>query len=314
VKAAALFKTHEQTQTDVFITFAELTQMAINPINVEKKSAPAIAPQLSGIKTKAEVIAFNQMSMLWIDIDTGNKSSAEIKASLIELGFQSIIIYASKSSIKTDKRWRVLIELYQPLPCKDWADAQEALQVILGGDSSAVRLQQILYAPNKGQHYEVVIIDGKPLHVMPLPMRDVIDKLRDERKVIHQKINAAVTREPIAGEFNIQSINDTLATQLLLEQYGYKQLGRKWLSPNSSSGVAGLVCFNDGRWFSHHNGDSDIGVKCEGGTAGDAFDLYTFYEHGGDKTKSLASLMGQLDPDANKRRRFEWAKKHGGSK
>ncbi len=101
---------------------------------------------------------------------------------------------------------------------------------------------------------------------------------------------------------------------MLLEQYGYIQKGRKWLSPNSTSGIAGLIAFNDSRWFSHHSGDEKIGLKCEGGTAGDAFDLYTFYEHGGDKTKSLASLVGQLDPAENKRRRFEWAKKHGGSK
>jgi len=70
-----------------------------------------------------------------------------------------------------------------------------------------------------------------------------------------------------------------------------------------------LICFSDGRWFSHHSGDAGIGLSCESGVCGDAFDLYAYYEHGGDATKGLAKLCASLDPEGQKKRQFEYMKR-----
>jgi hypothetical protein len=70
----------------------------------------------------------------------------------------------------------------------------------------------------------------------------------------------------------------------LLERFGYKRTGRnRYLSPNSSSGLAGVVVFDDGRAYSHHASD-----PFDSAHAFDAFDLWCQYEHMGNVSKAVA--------------------------
>jgi len=263
------------------------------------------------------------MVLLWIDIDQDNLTLDQVKQKLINIGIGSAIIYSSSSSmLPNDKgvsgrRWRVLIELKNPIECRLWLDIQEALAELMGGDSSATRIQQILFAPNRppeSLHYEHAVLQGDLFGKPPLLIQQTIDALRAERKRIHEITAAALTIRPSAKDgFNIQTINDSMDISTLLEKYQYKRKGRKWISPNSSSGTPGVVAFNSGRWFSHHESDRGIGLVCDGGVCGDCFDLYTHYEHGGDYKTSLASLVCLLDPEANKKRQFDFVKNGGGS-
>ena len=70
----------------------------------------------------------------------------------------------------------------------------------------------------------------------------------------------------------------------LLVQYGYKRCGRsaRYLSPNSKSGLAGVVVFDDERAYSHHASD-----PFDSAHTFDAFDLFAQYEHGGDVAKAV---------------------------
>ena len=75
--------------------------------------------------------------------------------------------------------------------------------------------------------------------------------------------------------------------------YGFKHVGgTRYLSPNSESGNAGFV-IDGNRWFSRHGSDASIGKSCKSGVMGDAFDLFVFFEHGGDynATVKAASEM-----------------------
>ncbi len=320
---AALFFNRNKKQTDKFLTWRELIGLLAEPLKCCKKLATAIAPQLSGLKTKEGVLTHNQMTLLWVDIDEGNYSLIEIKKKLQALEITSAIIYSTASSEINTKRWRILIELENPIECRRWADTQEALALLLHGDSSAVRVQQILYAPCTppgSNNYEYDATSGAKFSKPHAAIAKIITDLKAKRKIIHQKITSTIKtsrtlqaeNHTIQGEFNIQKINDTLDTNTLLETYGYKRIGRKWLSPNTGSGTPGLIAFNDGRWFSHHASDHAIGHRTENGVCGDAFDLITFYEYGNDHTKSLAQLCGVLDPEGQKQRRFEWVKRQGG--
>lgn len=70
----------------------------------------------------------------------------------------------------------------------------------------------------------------------------------------------------------------------LLTRYGYRRTGaNRYLSPNSSSGLAGVVVFDDGKAFSHHASD-----PFDSAHAFDAFDLWCQYEHGGDMSKAVS--------------------------
>jgi len=311
----AVFKNHYAVKDSGLQNWLEICYALSKPLSVPKEQTPCWAAQLSGLKTKAEVLDWGEMSLLWIDRDTGNSTLDSNKALLDDLGITSYGIHSTFSSTDEDKRWRILIEIKEYMTCGWWLDLQEALQILFNSDTSAIRVQQIMYAPNRGQHYEYYVSTGVALDSTPPKMLAVINDLKAKRAVIYEKVSAKLASRTHTDEFNIQSINDSLDTDMLLESYGYKRHGRKWLSPNNTSKKPGLIAFKDGRWFSHHSSDSDIGLPVsDGGVCGDAFDLYTFYEHGNDRTKSLASLAASLDPEANKQRQLEWARKNGGAR
>jgi hypothetical protein len=83
------------------------------------------------------------------------------------------------------------------------------------------------------------------------------------------------------------SIGDTLL------RYGYKQTApKRFLSPNSTTGMAGVVLFDDGKAYSHHASD-----PFDPAHTFDAFDLFVHYEHGGDVKAAVKDAAGILQID-----------------
>ena len=82
----------------------------------------------------------------------------------------------------------------------------------------------------------------------------------------------------------IEGYNAAHSIHSALEQYGYKRCGKanRYLSPNSTSGLAGVVVFDDDRAYSHHASD-----PFDSAHTFDAFDLFAQYEHGGDVAKAV---------------------------
>jgi putative DNA primase/helicase len=86
----------------------------------------------------------------------------------------------------------------------------------------------------------------------------------------------------------IDAYNEAYGLELVLAGHGYTQRGRRWLSPNSETGSPGVTITDDGKkWMSTHGSDSAIGNPTKNGTMGDAFDLFTQYEHGGDRNAAI---------------------------
>ena len=311
----AVFKNHYAVKDSGLKNWLEICYALSKPLSVPKEQTPCWAAQLSGLKTKAEVLDWGEMSLLWIDRDTGNSTLDSNKALLDDLGITSYGIHSTFSSTDEDKRWRILIEIKEYMTCEWWLDLQEALQILFNSDTSAIRVQQIMYAPNRGQHYEYYVSTGIALDSTPPKMLAVINDLKAKRAVIYEKVSAKLASRPSSDGFSIKDVNNALDTEILLENYGYKRKGRKWVSPGSASGRAGLIAFSDGRWYSHHTSDHAIGLPLNRGeVCGDAFDLYVHYEHGGNRDKGLACLAASLDPEANKKRQLEWVKQNGGAK
>jgi len=73
----------------------------------------------------------------------------------------------------------------------------------------------------------------------------------------------------------IAAFNATHSVEELIEAHGYTRRGNRWMSPTSSSGLAGVVIL-DGRVYSHHGSD-----PLADGHTHDAFDLFRILAHGG---------------------------------
>lgn len=80
----------------------------------------------------------------------------------------------------------------------------------------------------------------------------------------------------------IDGFNSANSIYQALEKYGYRQFGNRWLSPNSTSKIPGVVVFEDDRAYSHHASD-----PFDSAHTFDAFDMFAQYEHGGDVAKAV---------------------------
>ena len=97
------------------------------------------------------------------------------------------------------------------------------------------------------------------------------------------------------GTSIIDAFNDAHDMRDKLIQNGYKPVGKdRFLSPNSSSGLAGVVLFEDGRAYSHHASD-----PFDNAHTFDAFDVWCQYVHLGDVSKAVrdAAQFLHLDND-----------------
>ena len=89
----------------------------------------------------------------------------------------------------------------------------------------------------------------------------------------------------------IAAFNRSHSIEALLIAHGYTQRGKRWISPASSSGLAGVVMLDD-RVYSHHGAD-----PLADGHSHDTFDVYRILDHGGNwraAVKEAATLL-QLD-------------------
>ncbi len=236
------------------------------------------------------------------------------------------------------KRWRIIIPLRQAVSCKRWYELQDYLIHLFDGDACSARVNQILFAPNipelvsspaplskkQERHYEYCGIDGNVLdpEKLPAPITDWLKVYRAAataeaelatEQAIQRNVNSvmdkALNRSALSGGFSIAQANKFLpVTQKLMVSYDYKKKGKKYQTPNSSGkNPAGVLVFPDGRWFSHHSSDDSAGIghACANGRCGDAFDLYSFYEHGNDTGAALKTLANEYDQDGQKERQRE---------
>jgi hypothetical protein len=99
----------------------------------------------------------------------------------------------------------------------------------------------------------------------------------------------------------LDAYNAAYSVEDCLLQYGYQQHGRRYLSPLSGSGSPG-VSVKDHKWISSHDSDKETV-----GAFGDSFDLFTYYEHRGDRSAALKvagemfTIDGQTINEANRR-------------
>jgi len=96
-----------------------------------------------------------------------------------------------------------------------------------------------------------------------------------------------------AGEPSvIEAYNAAHDIESTLSRYGYAKHGRRYLSPHSGTGLPGVNVFDDNRCFIHHASDPLCSV--DSGQPVSPFDLFRYYEHGGDYSKAVKDAAEQL--------------------
>lgn len=290
---------HNQQSNFDYLDWSQLCAAAESPTSLAKAESACFAPHDAPAKTKAEVVAHNNFTMLWADIDGGNLALADVVNTLQKQGLGSFLIYATNSYTKEAKRWRVCVELSCGIHYTRWSELQGYLSHVLQGDSCTARPQQIAYMPNRGPgDYNHQIEPGTALNPLveshPFVANGLAFRREQEAEVAALEASKppAAPRKKLsqtAGQIRpIDAYNEAHLMQDLLAQYGYKQRGLKWLYPDSNS-APGVVVLKDGRYFSHHTSD-----PLSDGLSHDCFDLFKQREHGGNEKAAIKAVAAEL--------------------
>lgn len=241
---------------------------------------------------------------LTLDVDDNNLSLADVDTALSNvIGEVCRVIYSSRSSVETNRKWRALIPLKTDIMGADFSDTQNAFFDLLEEastgtlipDRALARPAQLVYLPNRGDFYEMKaekaerldLSDNHPIiqrrdyqRIEFAKVRQVAQAAR-ERRMAERKANAQGDDVTPVDHFNAaHSIAD------LLSRYAYTQArsSNDWKSPFQTSGSYATRDYGD-YWVSLSGSDAaqEVGSATKDGHRyGDAFDLYVHYDHRGD--------------------------------
>lgn len=293
-----------------------------------KESAPAFLPSLyaaSDARAHEAQRERGQFVALVGDIDKGDHSRERITA-LVESFTDGAawLVYSTASARPSERRWRVVVPLHQPVSFNIWYDAQLALSEYMAAagvvmDTSASRPGQVAFLPNVPD--EMRDDDDQPLFFqracsnldlpgLGLVRGPVADGIRAverkraqddaERERIRREAEQRRRSSPLgsADESVIDTFNQANPIQNLLAYYEYQQSprdGRDWRSPNQTSGTYATRILDGSKWISLSGSDAaaGVGARCSSGCYGDAFDLFLHYEHGGDRKAAWRAACEQ---------------------
>lgn len=245
---------------------------------------------------------------LWADIDENpiplNILSDNVKAMLGDVRY---FTYTSKSATEENQKARIIIPLASFIDGGKYPLYQQILNDVLEEngvtpDRKTEPVNQICYLPNEGGFYDAYINDGQALFepkswqgLVAAKQEELSKQAEVKTKRLEQSRLKAKERLNAGIESPIDAFNQAYSIRLLFENYGYKQFRSRWLSPNSESGVAGVTLSDDeSKWYSQHGSDSAIGQN----GFGDAFDLYTYYEHRNDRNAAIKAAAAMFEVNA----------------
>jgi len=285
-------------------TLASVRAMLDTTPSVAKENAQwAIFSTLQS-RIHAEQREHGQFVALWADIDDNSAMNAEQVYDRLHALLPGFIAYTSRSATQENQKLRIIVPLTQAVSGSVFVRLQKTLNNKLETagitpDRATERAGQVCYLPNKGEFWSWDEMQGA---LDPIDWADELgDLMREERAAdlaLHRAAEGArlkaVERIENGCLSPIDVYNAEYPIQLAFSTYGYIQQGGKWISPNSESGIPGVTISQDGqKWFSKHGSDRAIGKQTDTGSMGDAFDLFTYYQHGGNH-KAAIKAAGEM--------------------
>ncbi len=277
------------------VNLVEIEGRVIGPSETDKEKAPWVIFSTLLSRVHAEQRQKGKFGAAWLDIDK-NKMGFENVVQTIRRNISGIkfIAYTTKSATEENQKCRIIIPYADLIGGED----HERIQKILNDRLQKAEIEpdrknetagQICYLPNRGKYYRHHIEKGQPLEPFRIFALD-IEAEREREKAEKESLAArqeeakrkAAERAAKGAQSPIDAYNNTFPVEDCLLVYGYKQCGQRYLSPLSQSGSPG-VTVKDGRWISSHESDRIINYS----GSGDAFDLYKYFEHGGEEKAAL---------------------------
>lgn len=316
-----------QTKDFTHITWKELVSLCsdlpkadFKTVKEAKAHSAVIAAHDGSAKTKLEVLAHNNFTLLRLDLDNIDYSIDDVQHSLSTLSIQSYIIHttASHRQGNNKNRFRVYIEIKSGVDFDTWSLIQTYLSYDFEADDCATRANQVMYLPFESELYEARIGSGQPLDLEDQTTQLYKDALAyknglDKEMLALQKLSLDAVNKPmqkleiVGNQVSIiDLVNNSFSWDMLLSSAGFKKIGLRWLSPNSTSGTAAFVILTsstDGkeRLYSHSTTDGFNGESL------DKFDFLVHSQYGNDQKKALKEIAEAYFPEVDKHNKREYA-------
>ena len=307
------------------VSWPEILALATHPkksrahsIESAKRNSPLVAAHCGLTRKKIEAEG-SLFGLLRADLDDAvGQTKESIADALKEQGVGSFVIYSTLSHRPEIPRYRVFVELAEPVTFSTWQDLQFELAELLESDPCVNRASQFMLLPvviaDAIDEYVYLIEDGPALSSSsPFWVNAMLRAAKHQAEVqeaerAQQHAPASSCSEPLVGNqvSIIDLVNNAYDWPDLLAHYGYKARGRNtWTAPESTTGSAGvhlLTSSTDGkqRIYSHHTSDPAGGRLC------DKFDLITIRNFEGDYRQALKQIAEKIFPDAHRYNRKEW--------
>lgn len=285
--------------TAAWVDVARLIQNV--PAYPDKASQPLIKMGIFEGDSRGAGHSLVSISGIEIDYDAGNVTAHSAANLLRQAGIECVVCSTYTSSPDCPK-WRVFCPTSRELPAELRTYLVSALDGVLGNIAareSYTPKQTFFYGRNPQSTYQFFHVKGECVDVA---LKDAANAayLADKRAQRERETLAATAclraetqrnrkaaGRLVAGQVSpITAFNDAHDVRSILKAHGYRESGKKFIAPTSSSGMAGVVILqgDDGREraFSHHGND-----PIADGLAHDAFDLFCILAHGGDEWAAI---------------------------
>lgn len=294
------------------VTLDDIGRQLEAPASVAKDAAPWFIPSTLLSRKHAEQEARGRYWALWAETDEPEGMPfEEFTSRAVSVVGADLLAYTTRSATEDKQKARVIVPLDREVSGADWIRLQKVLNAKLAAtginpDPVNQRAGQLCYLPNRGEFYqfhrESVFFEFDPDRwadeVAALLAEQQAEQRHREQQ--HREAQARAQQRMATGcKSPIEAYTAEFPIPLLFDSFGYLQRSKgRWLSPNSSSRSAGVTLTRDGRkWLSAHDSDAEIGRPTDGGTMGDAFDLFCYYEHGGNRDAALKAAGAMFTVD-----------------
>lgn len=298
-------------------SYADILAHVYNPItDTPKENGPWIIPSSYNQRTgdmdargKRGQTKYGKFWLLAADIDTGNLDLATVGVAMegvLDAGTE-FLVYATRSSTSENKKWRPMVPLAAPISGEHFHYVAEAFNAALTArcgvpmDNVTSRVQQYLYLPNKGEHYDVLHQLGNPWghgkHFSTILEIAAELKAEDELKKEELKQQREMKRLSVVGlegASAIDAFNDAVSVEHMLDACGFvpRHNGSEWHHPELQETKSyGTRLDDDGEgWVTASGSVTDF----MGRKNGDAFDLFTAFVCGGDLKLAVQQCREQF--------------------
>lgn len=309
----------KDTQPHSKVTLAGLIEKVKNPSIGDKQNAAALTPYSANGKQKQDAIKA-QYHAIVVDHDDDDLTKEQVCAKYDSFNINYIAFTTSshlqEKDGKTANRWKVVIPLAAPINQEIFSAVSLGITLLMKADLAQVRVQQVFYAPNKlsGQApYDYIMqLDSTLLNISDRNSELVKAALQafqkyERSKDVEAKTSKAKPRNVIKSHSSIiDLVNDAYDLESVILAAGYKPQGKKYLSPFSSSGLAGVV-ISEQKLYSHHGVSDPLSSLNHDGHALDTFDVLCCLHHSGDFSAAIKHYANELDGDGQKQRQKEYA-------